>query len=68
MLKIECIWIPYLPISPNHFKRFFIPIVEDLFCSGNWIIKVEIFGLRTYLIVQELTKTTISKYNGKWIP
>jgi hypothetical protein len=44
------IWIPCLLISPNHFNRFFIPKVEDLFCSGDWIISVENLILNSRLI------------------
>jgi hypothetical protein len=68
VLKIGGIWILYFPISLNHFNIFFIPRVEDFFCSGDWIMRVENSILRSYLIARELTKTTISKYNGKWIP
>jgi hypothetical protein len=40
VLQIGDIWIPFSPISPNHFNRFFIPRVEDLFQIGNRVLKV----------------------------
>lgn len=43
-------WIPFFPISPNHFIINFIPGVEDLFLFGDWILRVENSGLRSWLV------------------
>jgi len=34
-------WVPKSPVSPNHFPRFYIPGVEDLFQVGDRIVRVE---------------------------
>jgi hypothetical protein len=48
--RIGDIWIPFSPISPNHFNNFFILGVEDLFWTGDWILKVDNSGARSTLI------------------
>jgi len=48
--RIGDVWIPFSPISPNHFSRFFIPRVEALFWNSNRIMKVDNFGTRSTLI------------------
>jgi hypothetical protein len=44
------VWIPFSPIFPNHFIRFFILEVEDLFMARDRILKVENSGMRSRLI------------------
>jgi hypothetical protein len=44
------IWIPKLAVSPNHFVRLYIPGVEDLFQSGDCLLKVEHNGSSSRLI------------------
>jgi len=50
MPQTSDIWIPFSPISPNHFSRFFIPKVEDLFQIEDQVLRVENFGARSHLI------------------
>jgi hypothetical protein len=47
--RLGDIWIPKSAISPNHFSRFYIPGVEDLFQIGDRI-RVEHGGSRSRLI------------------
>jgi hypothetical protein len=44
------VWILFSPISPNHFNKFFIPRVEDLFRIRNQILRVENSRTRSRLI------------------
>jgi len=48
--RLGDIWIPKSPVSPNHFPRFYIPGVEDLFQAGDRVVKVEHAGSRSRLI------------------
>jgi hypothetical protein len=48
--RLGDIWIPKSPVSPNHFARFYIPGVEDLFQAGDRIVRVEHAGSRSCLI------------------
>jgi hypothetical protein len=50
VLQIGDIWILFSPISQNHFNRFFIPRVKDLFQTRDQILRVENFGGRSHLI------------------
>ncbi len=47
---IDDVWIPFSPISPNHFSKFFILGVEDLFWIGDQILRVENSRTRSTLI------------------
>jgi hypothetical protein len=44
------IWIPRVVVSLNHFARFYIPGVEDLFQTRDRLVKVEHAGSRSRLI------------------
>jgi len=48
--RLGNIWIPKSPISPNHFPQFYIPRVEDLFQTGDRVVRVEHAGSRSRLI------------------
>jgi len=48
--QVGNVWIHVSPISPNHFSKFFIPRVEDLFRTRDRILRVENFGARSWLI------------------
>ncbi len=50
MPRLGDIWIPRSLLSPNHFARFYIPGVEDLFQVGDRIVRVEHAGSRSRLI------------------
>ncbi len=50
MLRLDDVWIPFFPISPKHFIKFFIPKVEDLFLAKDRILRVENSRMRTRLI------------------
>jgi len=48
--RLGDIWIPKSHVSPNHFARFYIPGVEDLFQVGDRIVRVEHAGSKSRLI------------------
>jgi hypothetical protein len=48
--QIDDVWIPFSPISPNHFNNFFIPRIKDLFWTGDQILRVDNSGARSALI------------------
>jgi hypothetical protein len=48
--QLSDVWIPSSLISPNHFIRFFILGVEDLFLAKDWILKVENSRMKSRLI------------------
>jgi hypothetical protein len=48
--RLGDIWIPKSTPSANHFPRFYIPGVEDLFQVGDCIVRVEHSGTRSRLI------------------
>jgi hypothetical protein len=41
VLRLGDIWIPKAVVSPNHFARFYIPGVEDLFQTEDRLVRVE---------------------------
>jgi len=51
--RLGDIWIPKSLVSPNHFPRFYIPGVEDLFQTGDCVVRVEHAGSRSRLITGE---------------
>jgi hypothetical protein len=48
--RVGDIWVPKSASTANHFPRLYIPGVEDLFQTGDRIIKVEHGGSRSRLI------------------
>jgi hypothetical protein len=48
--RLVDIWIPKSVVSPNHFARFYIHGVEDLFQTGDRVVKVEHVRSRSRLI------------------
>jgi hypothetical protein len=48
--RLGDIWVPKSTPSANHFPRFYIPGVEDLFQTRDQIIRVEHGGSRSRLI------------------
>jgi len=48
--RLGDIWVPKSAVSPNHFTRFYIPGVEDLFQIGDHLVKVEHGGSRSRVI------------------
>jgi len=48
--RLGDIWIPKSTPSANHFPRFYIPGVEDLFQTGDRIVRVEHGGSRSRMI------------------
>jgi hypothetical protein len=48
--RLGDIWILKSAVSPNHFSRFYIHGVEDLFQTGDRIVRVEHGGSRSRLI------------------
>ncbi len=48
--RVGDIWVPKsMPIA-NHFPRIYIPRVEDLFQTGDWVIRIKHGGSRSRLI------------------
>jgi len=60
--RLGDIWIPKVVISPNHFARFYIPGVEDLFQTRDRLVKVEHAGSRSRLISWRVWRNP----EGKW--
>ncbi len=52
--RIGNIWIPQLFASPNHFVKFFIPGIEDLFENGDHVFRVEHTGSRSRIISRKI--------------
>jgi len=50
VLRLGDVWIPFSLVSLNHFIRFFISRMEDLFRARDRILKVENLGIRSRLI------------------
>jgi hypothetical protein len=48
--RLGDIWVPKLAPTTNHFPRLYIPGVEDLFQTGDRIIRIEHGGSRSHLI------------------
>ncbi len=48
--RVGDIWVPKSMPTTNHFPRLYIPGVEDLFQSGDRIIRIEHEGSRSRLI------------------
>jgi hypothetical protein len=60
--RLGDIWIPNSSPSPNHFPRFYIPSVEDLFQVGDRIVRVEHAGSRSRLISWKVWRDTELKW------
>lgn len=60
--RLGDIWIPKSVVTPNHFTRFYIPGVEDLFQIGDHLVKVEHGGSKSLSSVGEYG--TIRKESG----
>jgi hypothetical protein len=48
--RLGDIWIPKSLVSPNHFPRFYIPSVEDIFQIGDRVVRIEHARSRSHLI------------------
>jgi hypothetical protein len=48
--RLGDLWIPKSSVSPNHFPRFYILGVEDLFQVGDRIVRVEHSGSKSRFI------------------
>ncbi len=48
--RIGDVWVPKSVVSPNHFTRFYIPGVEDLFQTRDHLLRVEHRGSRSRVI------------------
>jgi len=48
--RLGDIWVPKSAVSLNHFTRFYIPGVEDLFQVGGHLVRVEHGGSRSHVI------------------
>jgi len=60
--RLGDIWIPKSVVSPNHFARFYIPGVEDLFQIGDHLVRVEHAGSRSRLTCWRIWRDP----EGKW--
>ncbi len=50
MPRLGDVWVPKLAMLPNHFIRLYIPGVEDLFQTGDRLLRVEHSGSRSRLM------------------
>ncbi len=48
--RVGDIWVPKSAPTANHFPRLYIPKVEDLFQTGDRVIRIEHGGSRSRLI------------------
>ncbi len=62
MPRLGDLWIRKSSVSPNHFIRFYIPGVEDLFQDGDLIVRVEHSRLRSRLISWRVWRDSESKW------
>ncbi len=62
MPRLGDIWIPKSTPSANHFPRFYIPGVEDLFQVGDRIVRVEHSRSRSRLISWRVWRDSESKW------
>jgi hypothetical protein len=60
--RLGDIWVPKSAVSPNHFTRFYIPGVEDLFQIGDHLVRVEHGGSRSCVISWRIWCDS----EGKW--
>ncbi len=60
--RLGDIWIPKSFVSLNHFARFYIPSVEDLFKAGDRLVRVEHAGSRFRLISWRVWRDPKSKW------
>jgi len=60
--RLGDVWVPKSAISPNHFTRFYIPGVEDLFQVGDHLVRVEHGGSRSHVISWRIWHDL----EGKW--
>jgi len=60
--RLGDIWIPKSTPSANHFPRFYIPGVEDLFQVGDRIVRVEHSRSRSHLISWQVWRDSKSKW------
>ncbi len=54
--RVGDIWVPKSVPIANHFPRLYIPGVEDLFQSGDRIIRIEHEGSRSRLICWQVRR------------
>ncbi len=54
ILRVVDIWIPNFARSHNHFTKFFMPEIENLFQAGNMIVRVEASSLSSQLVCWRL--------------
>jgi len=60
--RLGDIWVPKSAVSPNHFTRFYIPSVEDLFQIGDHLVRMEHDGSRARVINWRIWRDS----EGKW--
>jgi len=60
--RLGDIWVLKSAVSPNHFTRFYIPGVEDLFQIGDHLVTMEHSGSRAHIISWRIWRDS----KGKW--
>jgi hypothetical protein len=60
--RLGDIWVPKSAVSPNHFTRFYIPGVEDLFQIGDHLVRMEHGRSRARVISWRIWRDS----EGKW--
>jgi len=59
--RLGDIWVPKSVVSPNHFTRFYIPGVEDLFQVGDHLVRMEHGGSRACVISWRIWRDSEAK-------
>ncbi|CAK9236774.1 unnamed protein product [Sphagnum troendelagicum] len=54
--RLGDVWVPKSAVSSNHFSRFYIPGVEDLYQEGDRVLRVQHSGSRSRLISWRIWK------------
>jgi hypothetical protein len=60
--RLGDVWVPKSAVSPNHFTRFYIPGIEDLFQVGDYLLRVEHFGSRSRIISRKIWRDPEEKW------
>jgi len=60
--RLRDLWMPKTHVSPNHYPKFYIPGVADLFQVGDCIVHVEHIGSKSRLISWRVWRDSESKW------
>jgi hypothetical protein len=60
--RLRDIWVPKSAVSPNHFTRFYIPSVEDLFQIRDHLVRMEHGGSKAHIISWRIWRDSEEKW------